>query len=76
MAEHEDERIDEDEAPPSLGARAAMIAATAAIMVVVGVAFAHVALPRVASGEAAPKGHYGGPCWACHWVTSDVEGAK
>jgi hypothetical protein len=64
----------DDDAPVSPGTRVTGILLAAALLLVVGFAFVHVALKPVGAGAAAPQSHYPGPCWACHMVTSNTEG--
>jgi hypothetical protein len=66
----------EDDVPASLGTRVMGIFFAVVLLLIVGFAFLHVALKPIAGGVTAPKGHYPGPCWVCHTVTSTVEGSN
>ena len=64
----------DDDAPVSLRTRVTGIIFAVLLLLVVGLAFLHVALKPVPAGTAAPGRHYPGPCWICHTVTSGAEG--
>jgi hypothetical protein len=66
----------QDDAPVSLRTRVMGIFFAVVLLLVVGFAFLHVALKPISGGATAPKGHYPGPCWACHTVTSSAEGSN
>jgi hypothetical protein len=63
---HED---DAEETPASLRSRVLGIAVTVLVVSVLVFGYMHVTLQNVPGGAPAPKGHYPGPCWACHMVT-------
>jgi hypothetical protein len=73
MIEHDEES---DEAPASLKSRVIGLAVTVVIMAVLILGYLHFSLKPVASSQAAPKGHYAGPCWACHMISGSPEAAK
>ena len=64
----------DDDAPVSPRTRLMGIIFAVLLLLVVGLAFLHVALRPVPAGKAAPGRHYLGPCWLCHTVTSSAEG--
>ncbi|MDO8915468.1 MAG: hypothetical protein Q7W16_05235 [Coriobacteriia bacterium] len=64
----------DDGAPMSLRARVTGIFFAVLLLLVVGFAFLHVALKPVATDRPAPEGHYPGPCWVCHIVSSNAGG--
>lgn len=43
------------------------------LLAVVAVVLIRVFIRPVPPNQGAPPGHFGGPCWACHLITSDAE---
>jgi hypothetical protein len=74
--EDQSEDAIDDQAPASLRSRVVGLLITAAVLAVLVVGYMHVALTPVAPGQLAPKGHYGGPCWACHMVSGAAGSAN
>jgi hypothetical protein len=60
---------DEPEEPVSLRTRVGQVAIAAAILLLLGLAYLHVAIPPAPAGRPAPAGHLPGPCWVCHMVS-------
>lgn len=50
--------------------RALVAAAVALAAILLLWAAVHVMISQVNPAQEAPKGHFGGPCWACHIVST------
>jgi hypothetical protein len=61
-----------DEARPSTGKRLFSGVVGAAVLGLILWGALHVMIVPVHPDQAAPSGHYGGPCVACHIVSSDA----
>lgn len=58
---------------PAAAARAAGWLAASVVAVIVLVLVVHVLITPVSPAQAKPAGHFGGPCWLCHFVSEGVD---
>lgn len=59
-------------APLSLGARVAWIVGSVLLIAGAFYLLSHSAFPSINPAQAAPSGHYPGPCSVCHTVSAGV----